>query len=151
MSADSDPPRVASESGRPAPSEDPITERATVPPGRIAEEAARPEHQPARLDEDATEEEREALEALRGMGWDGAPFVTHRGDLVVESDLYDAAEQLGVSDRIPRIELRQLFEEAGYDLDEIEQGYEPEHDAGEVLAEDFLRELPRHVRDKYGI
>ena len=156
MSAEPESPRVAPESGRPAASDDPVTRRATVPPGRISEDAASEASTPEGasrplLDAEASEEEREATEALREMGWSGAPFVTHRGELVVESDLYDAAEQLGLSDCIPRIELREVFREAGYDLDEVGQGYGPERDPAEVLAEDFLRELPRHVRDKYGI
>ena len=152
MSAGSKPPRVAPESGRPAASDDPVTRRATVPPGRISEESARPaDEQEVLLDTDASEEERDALEALRDMGWSGAPFVTHRGDLIVEGDLYEAAEQLGVSDRIPRIELREVFQEAGYDLDEVVSGYGPEFDPAEMIAEDYIRELPRHVRDKYGI
>ena len=154
MSAESKPPRVAPESGRPAASDDPVTRRATVPPGRVSEEAASEAASPEGVTEpllEATEEEQEAVEALREMGWSGAPFVTHEGELVVAGDLYEAAEQLGLSERIPRIELREVFREAGYDLDEVERGYGPEHDPAEVLAEDFLRELPRHVRDKYGI
>lgn len=137
MTAEPDRPRVAEESGRPAPSDDPVTERATVSPDEIAEENARPDE--------------ELFEVLRERGWSGEPFVIRGGEVLGNSEMYAAAEQLGIADRVPRIGLHEVFREAGYDADRLVEGYGPNRDAEEILTEDFLDELPRHIRDKYAI
>lgn len=137
MTAEPDRPHVASESGRPAASDDRVTERAAVPPDEFAEENARPDE--------------ELFEALRERGWSGAPFVIRGGDILGNTEIYDAAEQLGIADRVPRIGLQEVFQEAGYDPDRLVEGYGPNRDAEQILAEDFLDELPRHIRDKYEI
>ncbi|HET9950017.1 MAG TPA: hypothetical protein VFQ22_13930 [Longimicrobiales bacterium] len=92
----------------------------------------------------------DVLEELRALGWTGVPFVVHDGEVVGNKGLYQAAEELGIADRVPRVGLREVFREAGFDLDQFAEGYEP-HEGEEVFAEDYLSELPRHIRDKYSI
>lgn len=132
-----DRPRVAPESGRPAASDDPVTERASVSPDDLAEESARPDE--------------ELFEVLRERGWTGAPFVVRGGEVLGNAEMYEAAERMGVAERVPRIPLSDVFREAGYDPDRLVEGYGPNEDADDILAQDFLHELPRHLRDKYGI
>jgi hypothetical protein len=99
MTAEPDRPPVAGESGRPAASDDPVTERAAVAPDEMAEESARPDE--------------ELFEALRERGWTGTPFVIRGGEVLGNTEMYDVAEQLGIADRIPRIGLQEVFQEAG--------------------------------------
>jgi len=137
MSAEPDRPRVAPESGRPAPSDDPITRRSTYSPDEIPEQDARPDE--------------ELFEALRQRGWTGTPFVVVGGEVLGNQEMYEAAERLGIGAEVPRMSLADVFREAGYDVDRIVEGYGPDRDAGEIFAENFLHELPRHLRDKYAI
>jgi hypothetical protein len=137
MTAEPDRPPVAGESGRPAASDDPVTERAAIAPDEMAEESARPDE--------------ELFEALRERGWTGTPFVIRGGEVLGNTEMYDVAEQLGIADRIPRIGLQEVFQEAGYDPARLVEGYGPNRDAEQILSEDFLDELPRHIRDKYSI
>jgi hypothetical protein len=137
MTAEPDRPHVAAESGRPAASDDPVTERAAVAPDEIAEENARPDE--------------ELFETLRERGWSGEPFVVRGGEVLGNAEMYAAAEQLGIADRVPRVGLYDVFREAGYDADRLVEGYGPNRDSEQILQEDFLDELPRHIRDKYSI
>ena len=93
----------------------------------------------------------ETLEILRAEGWTGAPFVVRGGEVLGNLDMYEAARRIGVEDRVPRIGLADVFREAGFEPDRLVEGYGPNRDADEVLAEHWLHELPRHLRDKYGI
>lgn len=81
-------------------------------------------------------------------GWTGSPLVVHGDQVISDQDRYEAARFLGMEDEVPRITLEDIYAEAGMDLPQIgspEGGPPP----GEELFEDYLRELPRHVRDKY--
>lgn len=138
MATESDRPSVAPESGRPAPSDDADTERAVVSPDEM----------PAAEDAHTAEE---LFEILRDEGWTGTPFVVRGGEVLGNPEMYEAAERMGVADRVPRIGLADVFREAGYDPERLVEGYGPNRDSEEILADHWLHELPRHLRDKYGI
>lgn len=163
MTADRDRPPVASESGRPAASDDPVTRDAAVAPDEVAEENAAAVADEiasdaagvsaaASLDELAEEEgfpDDDRFEELRELGWSGTPFVVHEGQVLGNTEMYEAAERLGLADDVPLVPLDDLFREAGYEPERLTEGYGPDEDADEIFAEDFLHELPRHIRDKY--
>lgn len=95
-------------------------------------------------------EVQELFDALREEGWTGKPFIVHGGEVLGHADMARAAERIGIADRIPRVELADVFREAGLDLDRVSEGMEhPPSD--ETFFEDYLRELPRHIRDKYAL
>lgn len=137
MSPDPDRPRVAPESGRPAASDDPLTTDSTVSPDEDTGGAERPDQ--------------DLFERLRELGWNGKPFVTHAGEVVGERELYEIAERMGVADKIPRVDLEEVFLEAGIDLEELIEESDRADDPGRAYFEDYMRTLPRHIRDKYGI
>lgn len=90
----------------------------------------------------------ELAEEMREMGWKGSPLVVHGDQVLSGAERYEAARFLGREDEVPTITLVELFEEAGMDMPQIaseEGGTEPDAE----FFEDYLRDLPRHVRDKY--
>ncbi|MBW3534321.1 MAG: ParB N-terminal domain-containing protein [Gemmatimonadetes bacterium] len=101
-------------------------------------------------EEPSRERIRELAEEMREMGWAGSPLVVHGDQVLSGAERYEAARFLGREDEVPTITLVEVFEEAGMDMPQIaseEGGIESE---GEFF-EDYLRDLPRHVRDKYEI
>lgn len=94
------------------------------------------------------EPDEELVERMREEGWSGSPLVMHGDQVVGGVERYDAARFLGMENEVPRITLEEVYAEAGVDFPQVgsrEGGPPPE----EELFEDYLRELPRHVRDKY--
>lgn len=90
----------------------------------------------------------ELVERMREEGWTGSPLVVHGDQVVGGTERYEAARFLGMENEVPRITLEEIYEEAGVDFPQVasrEGGPSPE----EEMFEDYLRELPRHVRDKY--
>lgn len=94
------------------------------------------------------EPDEELVEQLRSEGWTGSPLVMHGDEVVGGAERYNAARFLGMEDDVPRVTLEEVYEEAGVDFPQVgsrEGGPPPE----EEMFEDYLRDLPRHVRDKY--
>lgn len=89
---------------------------------------------------------RELAEQIEREGWTGSPLVVHGEQVVGGLDRYEAARFLGIEDEVPRITLEELFDEAGMDMPQIAS---EDADPDEQFFEDYLRDLPRHVRDKY--
>lgn len=92
-------------------------------------------------------------EELRSGGLDGVtPLVVHGDEVIGWNDDYDAARIVGLEDMVPRITLEQVFAEAGMDMPQISspEGEEEGAPAREFF-EDYLRSLPEHIRDKYGL
>ena len=102
------------------------------------------------LEQEAPELPPDVLAVLRDEGWGGAPFVEHEGLIVGNHEIYEVAERMGAADRIPRTSLAAVFAEAGLNIDEVAELPEPDNPSREFF-EDYLRGLPRHIRDKYGI
>lgn len=93
------------------------------------------------------------MESMEANGWVGAPLVIWDGEyLITGSHRYAAAMELGWSENeIPTIELADVFAEAGLDFIELHREYgEPTiSDHGILVA--LVNELPKEIRDKYGI
>lgn len=138
MDTETDLPREARGSGRPAPSDDPLTREDTVAPG--GDDRERPDEHP----------DEELFEDLRELGWTGTPFVVHGEAVLGNTEMYEAAERMGIADDVPRVSLAEVYREAGLDPEELDEGTGPT-DPERSLFEDYLRELPRHLRDKYGL
>lgn len=92
---------------------------------------------------------RELAEALAEDGWEWSPLVVHGDEVLGGLDHYEAARYLGIDDGVPRVTLEEVFAEAGLDMPDIATP-DAEDPHGEFY-EDYLRELPRHIRDKYEI
>jgi hypothetical protein len=83
---------------------------------------------------------------------DVTPLVVHGDEVIGWNDDYDAAKIVGLEDMVPRITLQQVFEEAGMDMAQISDPTGEEEGAEErEFYEDYLRSLPEHIRDKYGL
>ena len=89
--------------------------------------------------------------SIEANGWQGPPLVRDGEYLITGTHRYAAAQELGMMDHeIPTIELAQLFEDAGLDIDELHAEYDhPTID--DPLFDHFLGELPQDILDKYGI
>lgn len=101
---------------------------------------------------DAPDVDPERIESLaREMeerGWTGSPLVVHGDQVVGGLERYEAARSLGIQAEVPRIPLDEVFREAGMDVPQIASetgGTTPERE----LFHDYLRDLPRHIREKY--
>ena len=103
-----------------------------------------PEQREARLRERARE--------LQESGWTGSPLVVHGDEVLGWNDDFDAARIVGLEEMVPRITLEEVFAEAGMDMPQISspEGEEPGASEREFY-EDYLRSLPEHIRDKYGL
>lgn len=100
-----------------------------------------------------TDDERETrvralARELERDGWTGSPLVVHGDQVLGGRDRYEAARFLGIEDEVPRVGLEDVYAEAGMDLPQI-ASQEGSPSSGEQMFEDYLRGLPRHVRDKY--
>ena len=104
---------------------------------------------------DPARDERVRLRAeeIRGAGLDDVtPLVVHGDEVIGWNDDYDAARIVGLEDMVPRITLAQVFDEAGMDMPQISSPDGEEEGASErEFYEDYLRSLPEHIRDKYGL
>lgn len=101
---------------------------------------------------DAPEVDPDRVEALaREMeerGWTGSPLVVHGDQVVGGLERYEAARSLGIQAEAPRVPLDEVFREAGMDMPQIASepgGTTPARE----LFHDYLRDLPRHIREKY--
>jgi hypothetical protein len=92
-------------------------------------------------------------EEIRSAGFDDVtPLVVHGDEVIGWNDDFEAARIVGLEDMVPRITLQQVFEEAGMDMSQIASPDGEEEGASErEFYEDYLRSLPEHIRDKYGI
>ena len=83
---------------------------------------------------------------------EATPLVVHGDEVIGWNDDYDAARIVGLEEMVPRITLQQVFAEAGLDMPQISDptGEEPGA-ADREFFEDYLRSLPEHIRDKYGL
>lgn len=113
-----------------------------APPG--AEPAATAAADPGDLDESA----RRLVDELREEGWSWSPLVVHSGSVVGGLNRYNAARFLGMEDEAPTITLEEVFEEAGVDFPQV-AGPSEELDSRREFFEDYLRDLPDHIREKY--
>lgn len=97
---------------------------------------------------EADENIRALAEEMEETGFQGSPLVVHGDQVVGGLDRYEAARLLGIEREVPRIPLEDVFLEAGVDMPQVasREGGPP---SNQELFEDYLRELPRHVRDKY--
>lgn len=102
------------------------------------------------LEDEAPELPDDVLAILRDEGWGGAPFVEHEGLIVGNREIYEIAERLGATDQLPVTSLSAVLAEAGLNIDEVADLPEPGNPSREFF-EDYLRGLPRHIRDKYEI
>ncbi len=93
---------------------------------------------------------RELAEEMRKMGWQGSPLVVNGDQVLSGEERYEAARFLGREDEVPTISLEELFAEAGMDLPEISTP-DGHGDPGREFFEDYLRDLPEHIRDKYSL
>ena len=96
---------------------------------------------------------RRRSEELRDVGFDDVtPLVVHGDEVIGWNDDFEAARIVGLEDMVPRITLQQVFEEAGLDMPQIASPEGEEEGASErEFFEDYLRSLPEHIRDKYGL
>lgn len=97
---------------------------------------------------DPAPEIRELAARMDDEGWVGSPLVVHGDDVVGGLRRYEAARFLGMEDEAPTITLKEVFEEAGVDMPQVaaaEGGPGPE----KGIFQDYLRDLPRHIREKY--
>lgn len=115
-----------------------------APPG--AEPPATSAEDPGELDEGT----RALVEELREEGWQWSPLVVHGGSVVGGVERYNAARFLGMEDEVPTITLEEVYEEAGVDFPQV-AGPRGEVDSRQEFFEDYLRDLPDHVREKYGL
>lgn len=90
------------------------------------------------------------LEELRDRGWQWSPLVVHGDEVLGGTERYEAARFLGMDEEVPRITLEEVYAEAGMDFPQI-AGPPEELDSQREFFEDYLRELPRHIQDKYGL
>ena len=104
-------------------------------------------------DADREERLRRRSEELRSGGLDGVtPLVVHGDEVIGWNDDFEAARIIGLEEMVPRITLEQVFEEAGMDFPQISSPEGEEEGAPQrEFYEDFLRSLPEHIRDKYGL
>jgi hypothetical protein len=104
---------------------------------------------------DPGREERVRLRAeeIRGTDFDTlTPLVVHGDEVIGWNDDFEAARIIGLEDMVPRVTLEQVFAEAGMDMTQISSPDGEEEGASErEFFEDYLRSLPEHIRDKYGI
>lgn len=115
-----------------------------APPG--SEPAAATAADPGELDEGT----RALVEELREEGWQWSPLVVHGGSVVGSLSRYQAARFLGMEDQVPTITLEEVYEEAGVDFAQV-AGPAEEVDSRREFFEDYLRDLPTHVREKYDL
>jgi len=95
---------------------------------------------------------RERGRALADAGWEGSPLVVHGDEVLNWNDDFDAARIIGIEDMVPTVTLTEIFAEAGMDMSQIASPDGEEAGASErEFFEDYLRSLPEHIRDKYGI
>ena len=101
-------------------------------------------------DEDRQARVRELARDMEQNGWTGSPLVVNGDQVLGGQERYEAARSLGMENDVPRVGLEDLYAEAGMDMPQIasEQGAT---DAEDQFHEDYLRDLPRHIRDKYEI
>jgi hypothetical protein len=87
----------------------------------------------------------------RGFG-DVTPLVVHGDEVIGWNDDFEAARIIGLEGMVPRITLEEVFAEAGLDMPQISSPEGEEEGASErEFFEDYLRSLPEHIRDKYGL
>jgi len=96
----------------------------------------------------SAERARELAEELEREGRTWSPLVVHGDEVLGGLDHYEAAVFLGMEEQVAHLTLEDLFLEAGMDMPQIAS---PDGDPEDELFEDYLRELPRHIRDKYEI
>lgn len=121
----------------------------TQPPASGSGEMA----EPSEIDEETLEpspEVQELIQRMESEGWSGSPLVVHGDEVVGGLGRYEAARFLGMEDEVPTITLDEVFREAGMDMGQV-ASRAGGGDADRELFQDYLRELPRHVRDKYEI
>jgi hypothetical protein len=96
---------------------------------------------------------RRRAEELREGGLDGVtPLVVHGDEVIGWNDDFEAARIIGLEEMVPRITLEEVFAEAGMDMPQISSPDGEEEGAPErEFFEDYLRSLPEHIRDKYGL
>ena len=95
---------------------------------------------------------RERGRSLESSGWTGSPLVVHGDEVLNWNDDFDAARIVGLEDMVPQGTLQEVFAEAGMDMPQIASPEGEEEGASErEFYEDYLRSLPEHIRDKYGI
>lgn len=87
-------------------------------------------------------------QAMRESGWQGAPLVCWGEQLYTGAHRSAAAEKAGIE--FPVIDIEEIFEEAGIDLDEAHEwaGYPTADDTAMTMV---FAELPQSIKDKYGI
>ena len=104
---------------------------------------------------DPEREERLRLrsEEIKSAGFDDVtPLVVHGDEVIGWNDDFEAARIVGLEEMVPRITLEQVFAEAGMDMAQISSPDGEEEGASErEFYEDYLRSLPEHIRDKYGL
>jgi hypothetical protein len=103
---------------------------------------------------DAVREEqlRARAREIQASGWTGSPLLVHGDEVIGWNDDYEAVNLLGLDELAPSITLKDVFEEAGMDFPQIADPAGEEEGASErEFYEDYLRSLPEHIRDKYGI
>ena len=91
---------------------------------------------------------RELAREMEEEGWTGSPLVVHGDQVVGGLERYEAARFAGLEEEAPRITLEEVFQEAGMDMPQIASepgGTTP----GREMFQDYLRDLPRHISDKY--
>lgn len=81
-------------------------------------------------------------------GWSGSPLVVHGDQVLSGQERYEAARFLGIEEEVPRVTLEDVYAEAGVDMPQVASP-QGGADADQQFFEDYLRDLPRHVRDKY--
>ena len=98
--------------------------------------------------EPGRERVQELARTMKDEGWQGSPLVVHGDQVVGGLDRYEAARFLGIEKEVPTVTLEEVFQEAGVDMPQVasREGGPP---SGQELFEDYLRDLPRHVREKY--
>lgn len=106
----------------------------------------------AETPEQRDERLRARAQELRESGWTGSPLVVHGDEVLGWNDDFEAARIVGIEAMVPRITLQEIFAEAGMDMPQISSPDGEEEGASErEFFEDYLRSLPEHIRDKYGI
>jgi hypothetical protein len=96
---------------------------------------------------------RKRCEQLKSAGLgDVTPLVVHGDEVIGWNDDFEAARIVGLQEMVPRITLQEVFAEAGMDMPQISSPEGEEEGASErEFFEDYLRSLPEHIRDKYGL
>lgn len=91
------------------------------------------------------------MDAMEQHGWQGPPIVVDSEQALTGVHRIAAWRALGRPDfDIPTIELRDVFAEAGLDMDELHAlwGHPTLDDPAFVQ---FVNAIPKHIRAKYGL